>query len=62
MRCVKVVDHAVDAGKLRVGDTIDVPYEVTVEASFRDFWLSAFHSNVRQSVSPLPFSGGYSLL
>ena len=29
----EVVDHAVDAGRLRPGDTIDVPYEVSESVS-----------------------------
>ena len=51
----EVVDHAVDVQTLECGDTIDVPYEITVECSFRDFWQSAFHSNDRINTST-PFA------
>lgn len=51
----EVVDHAVDVQTLEDGDTIDVPYEITVECSFRDFWQSAFHSNDRINTST-PFA------
>jgi hypothetical protein len=45
----------VDVNKLRVGDRIDPPYETTLENSFRDMWLSSFHSNDRINVST-PFA------
>ena len=51
----EVVDHAVDMGSLRPGDTIDVPYEVTMSLGFRDFWQSAFYSYDRIQTST-PFA------
>lgn len=40
----EVIDHAIDMRTIRPGDTIDVPYEVTISHGFRDFWQSAFYS------------------
>lgn len=51
----EVVDHAVDMSSLRPGDTIDVPYEVTMSLGFRDFWQSAFYSYDRIQTST-PFA------
>jgi hypothetical protein len=42
-------------GSLRPGDTIDVPYEVTMSLGFRDFWQSAFYSYDRIQTST-PFA------
>lgn len=51
----EVVDNAVDLKSVRPGDTIDVPYEITLSHSFRDFWQSAFYSHDRINTST-PFS------
>ncbi|KAJ1405529.1 hypothetical protein B484DRAFT_404405, partial [Ochromonadaceae sp. CCMP2298] len=51
----EVVDYAVDLKTVRPGDTIDVPYEVTISHSFRDFWQSAFYSYDRINTST-PFA------
>lgn len=40
----EVVNHALDLTSVRPGETIDVPYEVTISHSLRDFWQSAFYS------------------
>ncbi len=37
------------------GETIDVPYEMTVSHSLRDFWQSAFYSHDRINTST-PFA------
>lgn len=51
----QVVDHSVNVGSLRLYDKISPPYEITLDASFRDSWMSAFHSNDRINVST-PFA------
>ena len=51
----KVIDHAVDLNRIRPGESIDVPYEVTVSHSMRDFWQSAFYSHDRINTST-PFA------
>ena len=51
----EVIDHAIDLTNVRPGEVIDVPYEVTVSHSFRDFWQSAFYSHDRINTST-PFS------
>ena len=56
----KVIDHAVDLTKIRPGETIDVPYEVTVSHSMRDFWQSAFYSHDRINTST-PFARSLNL-
>lgn len=48
-----MLDHGVDVPALAVGAEICPPYETTVDAAFRDFWLSAFHSNDRVNVRRL---------
>ena len=50
-----VVDNAVDLRKVRPGEVIEVPYEMTVASSFRDFWQSAFYSHDRINTST-PFA------
>jgi len=49
------VNHAIDLQRVRPGEPIEIPYEVTVNSSMRDFWLSAFHSNDRINTST-PFA------
>jgi len=51
----EIIDHAVDLTKARPGETIEVPYEVTISESFRDFWQSAFYSHDRINTST-PFA------
>ena len=51
----KVIDHAVDLTRARPGESIDVPYEVTISHSMRDFWQSAFYSHDRINTST-PFA------
>lgn len=51
----EVVDHAVNLKNVRPGETIDVPYELTVSPSLRDFWQSAFYSHDRINTST-PFA------
>lgn len=51
----EVVDKTVDLTKLRPGDKIDLPYELTINHSFRDFWQSAFYSHDRINTST-PFA------
>jgi len=50
-----MVDNAVHFERLRPGDHIEVPYEVTVGDSFKDFWHSAFYSHERINTST-PFA------
>ena len=56
----KVIDHAVDLTRTRPGESIDVPYEVTISHSMRDFWQSAFYSHDRINTST-PFARSLSL-
>lgn len=51
----EVVDHAIDLTNVRPGDKIEVPYEVTISPSMRDFWQSAFYSHDRINTST-PFA------
>eukprot|EP01040_Poterioochromonas_malhamensis_P014875 gene14875-16553_t len=51
----EIIDNAVDLKHVRPGETIEVPYEVTVSHSFRDFWQSAFYSHDRINTST-PFA------
>lgn len=51
----EIIDQSVDLRTARPGDTIDVPYEVTVNPSLRDFWQSAFYSYDRINTST-PFA------
>jgi hypothetical protein len=47
----EIVDKTVDLTQLRPGDKIDLPYELTINHSFRDFWQSAFYSHDRINTS-----------
>jgi acyl dehydratase len=51
----EIIDHAVDLKNVRPGETIDLPYELTVASSMRDFWQSAFYSHDRINTST-PFA------
>jgi len=51
----EVIDQAVNLKNVRPGETIDVPYELTVSSSMRDFWQSAFYSHDRINTST-PFA------
>ena len=47
----EVMDKTMDLSKMRPGDKIDLPYELTINQSFRDFWQSAFYSHDRINTS-----------
>lgn len=51
----KILDLATDLRKVRPGECIDVPYELTISNSFRDLWHAAFYSHDRINTST-PFS------
>jgi len=51
----EALDHSVDLEHARPGDVINVPYELTINSSFRDFWQSAFYSHDRINTST-PFA------
>lgn len=51
----EIIDHVVDLKNARPGETIDLPYELTVASSMRDFWQSAFYSHDRINTST-PFA------
>jgi citrate lyase subunit beta/citryl-CoA lyase len=50
-----VIDNAIDLRKVRPGEVIEVPYEMTIAPAFRDFWQSAFYSHDRINTST-PFA------
>lgn len=56
----EIIDNAVDIKNVRPGERIEVPYEVTVSPSFRDFWQSAFYSHDRINTST-PFARSLAL-
>ena len=49
------IDMSIDLKSLSPGDVINVPFELTLSSSFRDFWQSTFFSNDRISTST-PFA------
>lgn len=63
-----IIDNMVDLKKVRPGEEIKVPYEITISSALRDFWQSAFYSHDRINTStpfarslglqdqPVPFS------
>jgi len=51
----ETIDIAIDMTKIRPGEVIDVPYEITISHSLRDFWQSAFYSHDRINTST-PFA------
>lgn len=51
----EILDQTLDLTKLRPGDIIDVPYEVTISNSVRDLWHSAFYCHDRINTST-PFA------
>ncbi|CAM9790128.1 unnamed protein product, partial [Hapterophycus canaliculatus] len=51
----KVLEHAVNLKRSRPGDTIRIPYEVTVGYGLRDFWQAAFSTHDRINTST-PFA------
>lgn len=51
----EIIDQALDISSTRPGTVIDVPYEVTISNSMRDFWQSAFYSHDRINTST-PFA------
>lgn len=56
----EVIDNAVDLKTIRPGEMIEVPYEITVSHSLRDFWQSAFYSHDRINTST-PFARNLNL-
>lgn len=51
----QVLNPAIDVQSLRPGETIDIPYEVTLSHGFRDLWHSAFYCHDRINTST-PFA------
>ncbi|CAM9482715.1 unnamed protein product, partial [Ectocarpus sp. 13 AM-2016] len=51
----RVLEHGVNVKRLRPGDTIRIPYEVTVGYGLRDFWQAAFSTHDRINTST-PFA------
>ncbi|GAB5037318.1 Hypothetical protein NocV09_07200060 [Nannochloropsis oceanica] len=51
----EVTDHAINLHDVRPGEVIDIPYELTISPSFRDFWQSVFYSHDRLNTST-PFA------
>ena len=51
----ETLDPAIDLKTTVAGDAVESPYELTVDASMRDFWCSAFHSTNRL-VTSMPFA------
>lgn len=51
----EVLEQSIDLSKCRPGEEIEVPYEVTINHSFRDMWQSAFYSHDRIQTST-PFA------
>lgn len=50
-----VLDQSIDLQRVRPGEEIDVPYQLTLGSSMRDFWQSAFYCNDRINTST-PFA------
>jgi len=50
-----VIDNAVDLKNVRPGETIEIPYEITINESFVSLWQSAFYSHDRINTST-PFA------
>lgn len=46
-----VFDNSIDIEKLRPGETINSPYELTISPSFKDFWHSSFYCHDRINTS-----------
>ena len=42
-----VLDHSVDLLKVRPGDKLDIPYQITITETHQDLWHSAFFDNNR---------------
>lgn len=51
----EIIDQSTDLRSARPGDVVNVPFEITVNQSFRDFWQSAFFSYDRINTST-PFA------
>jgi acyl dehydratase len=43
----QVADKALDMTRVRVGQKLDVPYELTISTGFRDIWHSTFYQHDR---------------
>ena len=46
-----ILQNSIDIHKLRPGETIEIPYELTLTTSFRDFWQSSFYCHDRINTS-----------
>lgn len=51
----EIIDQSIDLKTIRPGEKILVPYELTINPAFRDFWQSAFYSHDRINTST-PFA------
>jgi acyl dehydratase len=43
----QILDHALDLRRVRPGDKIDIPYQITVSETMQDFWFSSFFDQNR---------------
>jgi len=43
----KVLDHSIDLRRVRPGDRVDIPYQITVSETMQDFWFAAFFDQNR---------------
>ena len=43
----EIRDNVIDLKKTRPGDVINIPYELTISHSLKDFWHSAFYSQIQ---------------
>lgn len=50
-----VIDNTIDLKNVRPGETIKIPYEITINDSFLSLWQSAFYSHDRINAST-PFA------
>lgn len=42
-----VLDHSLDLRRVRPGDKVDIPYQITVSETMQDFWFAAFFDQNR---------------
>jgi len=43
----QVLDHSIDMKRVRPGDRVDIPYQITVSETMQDFWFAAFFDQNR---------------
>lgn len=43
----QVLDHSIDLRRVRPGDRVDIPYQITVSETMQDFWFAAFFDQNR---------------